>query len=111
PGLFPRPLVWRFRDVWRPSAPADARDRDAQYRLGEKLRRQLQTTPERLTERAQRHSACPSRDDGGELGWRAPGQTVPELDRALRHLAIGLHERPLASRYGWHLVCVDARRE
>ena len=34
-----------------------------------------------------------------------------ELDRALRHLAIGLHERPLASRYGWHLVSVDERRE
>lgn len=108
---FAEPLLLRVRHILLPAAPDDARARDAQYRLGQKLLRQLQTTPERFTELAQRHSACPSRDDGGELGWLAPGQTVPELDRALRHLALGLHERPLASRYGWHLVSIDERRE
>lgn len=40
-----------------------------------------------------------------------PGQTVSELDRALEHLPTGLHDRPLASRYGWHVVCVDERKE
>ncbi|MNV82671.1 Foldase protein PrsA 3 precursor [compost metagenome] len=41
----------------------------------------------------------------------SPGQTVAELDRALQHLPEGLHERPLASRYGWHLICIDQRKE
>lgn len=36
---------------------------------------------------------------------------MAELDRALQHLPEGLHDRPLASRYGWHLVMVDAREE
>ncbi|MGK8940062.1 peptidylprolyl isomerase [Stutzerimonas stutzeri] len=108
---FAEPLLLRVRHILLPAAPDDARARDAQYRLGQKLLRQLQAAPARFTELAQRHSACPSKEDGGALGWLAPGQTVPELDRALRHLAIGLHERPLASRYGWHLVSVDERRE
>ncbi|HLV17959.1 MAG TPA: peptidylprolyl isomerase, partial [Pseudomonas sp.] len=98
---FAEPLLLRVRHILLPAAPDDARARDAQYRLGQKLLRHLQASPARFAELVQRHSACPSKDDGGELGWLAPGQTVPELDRALRHLAVGLHDRPLASRYGW----------
>lgn len=45
------------------------------------------------------------------MGWLMPGQTVGELDRALQHLPTGLHERPLASRYGWHVVSIDERIE
>ncbi|MDR9438172.1 MAG: peptidylprolyl isomerase, partial [Halomonas sp.] len=54
---------------------------------------------------------CPSKEEGGDLGWLAPGQTVAELDRALQHLPEGLHDRPLASRYGWHVVTIDRRVE
>ncbi|TFH86352.1 peptidylprolyl isomerase [Billgrantia azerbaijanica] len=111
PEHFSTPRQWRVRHVLLAAAPDDAPARDAQYRLGTQLLKTLAVHPERFTELAQRHSACPSRDAGGELGWLAPGQTVVELDRALQHLPEGLHERPLASRYGWHLVCIDARRE
>lgn len=106
---FAEPLLLRVRHILLAAAPEDARARDSQYRLGQKLLRQLDEAPQRFTELAQRHSACPSKDEGGELGWLAPGQTVPELDRALRHLSTGLHERPLASRYGWHLIRLDER--
>ncbi|HTO20608.1 MAG TPA: peptidylprolyl isomerase [Pseudomonas sp.] len=108
---FAEPLLLRVRHILLAAAPDDARARDGQYRLGQKLLRQLREAPERFTELAQRHSACPSKTDGGELGWLAPGQTVAELDRALLHLPIGLHERPLASRYGWHLIAIDERQE
>lgn len=108
---FVEPLHLRVRHILLAAAPDDARARDGQYRLGQKLLRQLNEAPERFTELALRHSVCPSKADGGELGWLAPGQTVPELDRALRHLPLGLHERPLASRYGWHLIAVDERQE
>ncbi|BBI70239.2 hypothetical protein HAALTHF_02550n [Vreelandella aquamarina] len=54
---------------------------------------------------------APSKEMDGDLGWLVSGQTVPELDRALQHLPEGLHERPLASRYGWHVVIIDERRE
>ncbi|MEO1852573.1 MULTISPECIES: peptidylprolyl isomerase [Chromohalobacter] len=108
---FSEPTRLRVRHILLAAAPDDAEARDTGYRLGETLITQLSECPERFTEFAQRHSACPSKDQGGELGWLAPGQTVPELDRALQHLATGLHARPLASRYGWHLVSLDAREE
>jgi len=111
PERFSEPTRLAVRHILLAAAPDDAEARDAQYRLGEELLRELAAVPERFTEFALRHSACPSKDEGGELGWLAPGQTVAELDRALQHLPEGLHDRPLASRYGWHLVCIDARRE
>lgn len=106
---FSEPVRLRVRHILLPAAPDDASARDAQYRLGQVLIQQLQEIPERFAEFAQRHSACPSKDAGGDLGWLLPGQTVDELDRALRHLPTGLHERPLASRYGWHVVGIDER--
>lgn len=109
PERFSEPTRVRVRHVLLAAAPDDAANRDGGYRLGETLIEQLSESPERFTELAQRHSACPSKDQGGELGWLAPGQTVPELDRALQHLPEGLHHRPLASRYGWHVVSIDAR--
>ncbi|MGE4533068.1 peptidylprolyl isomerase [Halomonas sp.] len=108
---FSEPTRLKVRHILLPAAPDDAEARDAGYRLGEKLVKQLGEHPERFTEFAQRHSACPSKDEGGELGWLAPGQTVAELDGALQHLPEGLHDRPLASRYGWHVVSIDARQE
>lgn len=106
---FSEPVRLSVRHILLAAAPDDADARDRQYRLGQELVAELQAVPERFTEFAQRHSACPSKDDGGELGWLTPGQTVAELDRALQRLPEGLHDRPLASRYGWHVVSIDHR--
>ncbi|MDN6858639.1 peptidylprolyl isomerase [Pseudomonas sp. CAN2814] len=108
---FSEPTRLRVRHILLPAAPEDAKARDAHYRLGEKLLKELIAHPERFTDLAQRHSACPSKDEGGELGWLTSGQTVAELDQALQRLPVGLHDRPLASRYGWHIVSIDARQE
>lgn len=108
---FCKPALMKVRHILLPAAPEDARARDTHYRLGERLLTQLVERPERFTELAQRHSACPSKDQGGELGWVSTGQTVPELDQALQRLSVGLHDRPLASRYGWHVLQVDERVE
>lgn len=108
---FSEPTRLRVRHILLPAAPEDARARDAHYRLGEKLLRELGEHPEHFTDLAQRHSACPSKDEGGELGWLTSGQTVAELDQALQRLPVGLHERPLASRYGWHVISIDERQE
>lgn len=110
PERFSAPTRIAVRHILLAAAPDDAEARDAQYRLGETLLEELQRIPERFTEFAMRHSACPSKSEGGELGWLAQGQTVAELDRALQHLPQGLHDRPLASRYGWHLVSIDERQ-
>ncbi|MCE9682339.1 peptidylprolyl isomerase [Halomonas alkalisoli] len=111
PERFSEPTRLAVRHILLAAAPDDAPSRDAQYRLGETLIAEMEYNPERFTEFAMRHSACPSKEEGGELGWLAPGQTVGELDRALQHLPEGLHERPLASRYGWHVILIDQRAE
>ena len=108
---FCEPTRLRVRHILLPAAPDDAVLRDAHYKLAQELLSELQPHPERFTELAQRHSACPSKDQGGELGWLTSGQTVAELDQALHRLPVGLYDRPLASRYGWHVIAVDDRQE
>ncbi|MBO1530584.1 peptidylprolyl isomerase [Psychrobacter sp. F1192] len=53
---------------------------------------------------AQQHSACPSKEQGGELGVVNKGQTVPEFENTLFKLEAGLAPSPIESRYGFHIV-------
>jgi peptidyl-prolyl cis-trans isomerase C len=75
--------------------------------LGEKLIAQLRDHPERFTEFAQRYSACPSREEGGDLGWIGRGDTTPEFERQVFMLQNGLAGLTVESRYGHHVVHVD----
>ena len=59
----------------------------------------------------QQFSACSTKDSGGLLGQISKGQTVPELERVMMKLPVGLHQQPLESRYGIHLVEVLNRVE
>lgn len=56
---------------------------------------------------AQQYSACPSKQDAGDLGVISRGQTVPEFERQLLLLPVGLHHQPIESRYGFHIVKVN----
>lgn len=56
---------------------------------------------------AQQHSACPSKQEGGDLGVISRGQTVPEFERQLLLLPVGLHHQPIESRYGFHIVKIN----
>ncbi|QEM81566.1 peptidylprolyl isomerase [Halomonas binhaiensis] len=111
PERFSHPPRFKVRHILLAAAPDDTSARDTEFQRAERLIDELKATPERFTELAQRHSRCPSAMEGGGLGWLIPGQTVEELDRALVFLPMGLHDRPLPSRYGWHVVHVDAREE
>ena len=108
---FSEPSQLRVRHILFAAAPDDSLRRDEAYQCGVKVLKELNKIPERFAEFAHQHSACPSKEMDGDLGWLSPGQTVKELDRALQHLPTGLHERPLASRYGWHVVSIDKRIE
>ena len=47
---------------------------------------------------------------GGELGWTAAGQFVPEFEQVLNALEPGQISEPLVSRFGVHLITVKQRR-
>lgn len=75
---------------------------------GERLIGELKVNPVLFTDFAMRFSDCPSKDQGGELGWLERGQTTPEFDRQVFRLREGLAAFPVESRWGYHVVSVDA---
>lgn len=97
----------KVRHILLSAAPADSAARARTCQFGESLIADLRVNPERFTEFALRHSACPSRDDGGELGWIERGQTTPEFDRQLFMLKPGLAGLTVETRYGHHVVQLD----
>lgn len=92
-----------------PADDAEARSLAREQAL--ELLGQLGQAPQRFAELALRHSACPSKEQGGALGQISKGQTVPEFERQLFRLPAGLCQQPLESPYGYHLVFVDQRIE
>lgn len=58
---------------------------------------------------AARESDCGSKAQGGHLGQRGPGDTVPEFEAALRALTEGeTTTAPVLSRHGWHIIRLNA---
>ena len=60
---------------------------------------------------ARRYSACPSKDDGGELGVLQKGSTVPEFESAVFALPVGISINPIETRYGIHVIEVLQKQE
>ncbi|NVK21791.1 MAG: peptidylprolyl isomerase [Kangiellaceae bacterium] len=57
------------------------------------------------------YSDCPSSKTQGSLGQLSKGQTVPEFERQVFPLDEGLHNKPLESRYGYHIVFINKKIE
>ncbi len=47
---------------------------------------------------------------GGDLGWVSPGQMVPAFEEAMMAAPVGVVTRPFRSRFGWHILEVQERR-
>lgn len=82
-----------------------ARERLADYK------RRIQSGQATFAELARAHSQDASAADGGELGWAAPGQFVPEFEQAMNNLDPGQVSDPVTTRFGVHLIQVEGRRE
>ncbi|KAH0704922.1 hypothetical protein KY290_009638 [Solanum tuberosum] len=65
---------------------------------------------EDLSDLAVEYSMCPSKEDGGMLGWVRKGQMVPEFEEA----AFGAPLNKVVkckTKFGWHLLQVLSERE
>jgi len=66
----------------------------------------------KFAELARIFSACPSREQGGNLGQLSKGSTVPEFETVLNQLAPGqLWPVPVPTQFGYHVIELDRRIE
>ncbi|MCM5703909.1 peptidylprolyl isomerase [Larsenimonas salina] len=49
--------------------------------------------------------------NGGELGWSEPSEMVPAFAKALESLPQGQISEPVKSRFGYHVIEVEGRRQ
>jgi peptidyl-prolyl cis-trans isomerase SurA len=63
-----------------------------------------------FAEQAKRYSQDGSAQQGGDLGWLSPGETVPEFEEEMNKLKPG-QMGVVQSQFGWHLIQVLARRD
>ena len=59
---------------------------------------------------AKQQSEDSSAAKGGDLGWVAPGDTVPEFEKVMNALRDKEVSQPIQTPFGWHLVQVLERR-
>ena len=91
----------------RPSPQLSAQA--VQARLAD-FKRQIDAGTRRFEDLAREHSLDGSAAAGGDLGWAAPGQFVPEFEEAMNPLPVGGISAPVTSRFGVHLIQVVDRR-
>jgi len=63
-----------------------------------------------FAEVAKTNSDDASASKGGDLGWVAPGDTVPEFEKVMNGLKDNEVSQPVQTPFGWHLVQVLGRR-
>jgi len=97
----------RVRHILLGAAADDVTERFRARAEGERLIDELELNPALFADFAMRHSDCPSKEQGGELGWLQRGQTTPEFDRQIFRLREGIAAFPVESRWGYHVVSID----
>ena len=57
-----------------------------------------------FAELARDFSACPSRQNGGDLGEFGRGMMVREFEEAAYALPVGGLSQPVQTQFGWHII-------
>lgn len=107
---FRSPEEVELRHMLLAAAPDDPAARVRRRDEAESLIDALRDNREDFAALAARRSDCPSAEQGGHLGLVGRGQTVPEFERVILRLPVGLADRPVETRYGFHIVEVLQRR-
>lgn len=61
-------------------------------------------------EAAEKYSSCPSKQQGGDLGFFTRGQMVTAFEDAAFQLESGQTSEPVKTEYGWHIIRVAEKK-
>ncbi len=112
PDRFRAPALYEAAHILLPVRPDDPAALTGATALAEMILAELASDPRRFDALAGQHSACASRANGGRLGQISAGDTVAEFEAALDKLVEGqIAPAPVRSRYGLHIIRLDARAE
>jgi len=109
---FASPLLVEAAHILIEADPTDAFAMGLATGDARTLIRELQAEPERFAEIARKRSACPSGQQGGNLGQVGPGQMVKPFEEALFALPENaLCPQPVKTRFGVHVIRSGRRAE
>lgn len=90
-------------------APSDM-DRQAKLQLADSLYQALKDGAN-FDEVAKQYSDDQnSADKGGELGWYAADELLPEFVEAMKNMNVGDISKPVASEFGYHILKLEEKR-
>ena len=62
---------------------------------------------EKFADVASKVSICPSKTNGGDLGWMPKGSLVPEIEEVAFKMKKGQIEGPVKSKFGYHILYLE----
>lgn len=112
PERFKSPALYEAAHILFAAAPDDVVARKIARDRAVAVLDKILAEPKSFDALARDHSACSSKGNGGRLGQISAGDTVAEFEAALDRLDEGhVAREPVESRYGFHLIRLDAKAE
>lgn len=107
-GKFFSETLYEARHILFAAPPGDRVKREQAKREAQAAIETLRHAPLRFAELAQAYSACPSKEQGGNLGQLSKGSTVPEFETVLFSLSEGeFSPVPVPTPFGYHVILLD----
>jgi parvulin-like peptidyl-prolyl isomerase len=66
---------------------------------------------EKFPRMAKRFSSCPSKDEGGDLGFFGPGMMDQAFEEAAFKAPVGKVTGPVKTQFGYHLIMVTEKKD
>lgn len=74
------------------------------------IKREMEKGEASFEEMAEKHSECPSGDDGGDLGFFGRGKMAKPFEKKAFNMEEGEISEPVETQFGWHLIRKEGER-